>query len=92
MDPHVVEVEGEDLAAVVSQLPRPETLPDGAVLCVHAGRSRRWLGKLLAPRDAPPAHAIGSALLALGYVNVHATTLTRKGDRPAIVGQVPPRS
>ena len=66
----VIEVEGDDVDGVAPQLPRAETLPPGTRLVVHAGKSRRWLGKLFPPRDAPPLGAIGSALLARGYVNI----------------------
>lgn len=74
MDPArvTVEVDGHDVGTVAPQLPRAETLPPGTRLVVFAGKSRGWLGKLLPPRGAPPLSAIGSSLLARGYVNVGA--------------------
>jgi hypothetical protein len=67
-----IEVDGHDVGSVAPQLPRAETLAPGTTLVVFAGKSRRWLGKLLPPRGAPPLSAIGSSLVARGYVNVGA--------------------
>jgi hypothetical protein len=74
MDPTrlTIEVDGDDVGMVAPQLPRAESLPLGTRLVVLAGKSRGWLGKLLPPRGAPPLSAIGSSLLARGYVNVGA--------------------
>ena len=66
----VIEAEGHDVATVAPQIPRAETLPPGTHVVVSAGKSRGWLGKMLPPRDAPPAAALGSALLARGYVRI----------------------
>jgi hypothetical protein len=68
----MIEVDGEDLRSVASQLPRAESLAPGTRLVVFAGKSRGWLGKVLPPRGAPPLSTIGSALLARGYVNLGA--------------------
>ncbi len=67
-----IEVHGSDVRAVAPQLPRAESLAPGTRVVAFAGKSRRWLGKLLPPRDAPPLAAIGSALLARGYGNIGA--------------------
>jgi hypothetical protein len=66
----VIEVEGDDIESVASQIPRAESLPAGTRLVALAGKSRGWLGKLLPPRHAPPLAAIGSALLARGFVEI----------------------
>lgn len=68
----VLEVEGHDVDDVAPQIPRAETLEPGTRLVALAGKSRGWLGKLLPPRGAPPLSAIGSALLARGYVEIGA--------------------
>jgi hypothetical protein len=68
----VIEVEGDDVESVAPQIPRAETIAAGTRVVVLAGKSRRWLGKLLPPRGAPPGAAIGSALLVRGYVNIGA--------------------
>jgi hypothetical protein len=78
-----IEVEGDDLESVARQFPRAETLAPGTRLVAFAGRSRRWLGKLFPPRGAPPVSAMGSALLARGYVNVGAG---EDGGRAAVWG------
>jgi hypothetical protein len=72
MDPTrlTIEVDGRDVDSVAPQIPRAETLPAGTRLVVFAGKSRGWFGKLLPPRSAPPLSAIGSSLVARGYVNV----------------------
>ena len=68
----VIEVDGDDVDGVAPQIPRAETLPPGTRVIALAGKSRGWLGKLLPPRGAPPLSAIGSALLARGYVAIGA--------------------
>jgi hypothetical protein len=82
-----IEVEGDDVRAVAAQLPRAETLQAGTRVVVFAGKTRRWLGKLLPPRDAPPLAAIGSALLARGYVNI---TAGMESGRAAVWGDSGP--
>ena len=72
MEKLAIQVEGNDVAAVARQIPRAETLEPGTRVVVFAGKSRGWLGKLLPPRGAPPLAAIGSALLARGYVGTSA--------------------
>jgi hypothetical protein len=78
-----IEVEGDDVDAVAPQIPRAESLGPGTRLVVLAGKSRRWLGSLLPARDAPPLAAIGSALLARGYVCIGAG---QEGGRAAAWG------
>jgi hypothetical protein len=79
----VIEVDGHDVDTVAPQLPRAETLAPGTRIVVVAGKSRGWLGKLL-PRDAPPVSAIGSALLARGFVAIAAG---EQAGRPAASGE-----
>ena len=69
-----IEVDGEDVESVAAQLPRAETLAPGTRVDVLGGKSRRWLGKVLPPRGAPPSGVIGSALLARGYVGIRVGT------------------
>jgi len=78
-----IEVDGQDVGSVAPQLPRAETLSPGTRLVVFAGKSRGWLAKLLPPRGAPPLSAIGSSLLARGYVDVGAGEI---GGRVAVWG------
>jgi hypothetical protein len=66
----VFEVDGDDAATVAAQLPGADTLAPGTRVVVLGGKSRGWLGKVLPPRGAPPPGAIGSALLARGYVGI----------------------
>ena len=82
-----IEVDGDDVDAVAPQLARAETLAPGTRVIVFAGKSRGWLGKLLPPRGAPPPSAIGSALLARGYVNVGAG---EENGRAAVWGDSSP--
>jgi hypothetical protein len=79
-----IEVDGDDVEGVASQLPSAETLAPGTRVVVLAGKSRGWLGKLLPPRGAPPLAAIGSALLARGYVRIGAG---EDGGRSAVWGE-----
>jgi hypothetical protein len=67
----VVEVEGDDVARIAAQIPRAETLGAGTRVVV-AGKAKGWLGKILGARGGPPLHAMGSALLARGYVAIGA--------------------
>jgi hypothetical protein len=87
MDRVVVEVEGNDVESVAPQIPRAETLEPGTRLVAFAGKSRGWLGKLLPPRGAPPLAAIGSALLARGYVEIGGG---EEDGRAAVWGERPP--
>ncbi len=79
----VVEATGDDLARVAGEIPRAETLERGTRVVVFAGKSRGWLGKLLASKGAP-ASALGSALLARGYVSVGAG---EEDGRPCVWGE-----
>ena len=77
MDRVVIEVEGDDVDGVAPQIPGAETLAPGTRLVVLAGKSRGWLGKLLPrARSLRRSAAIGSALLARGYVERR-----RRGER-----------
>jgi hypothetical protein len=71
MDRVVIEAAGDDVASVAAQIPRAESLAKGTRVVVFAGKARGWFGKMLARGDAPMS-AIGSALLARGYVDVRA--------------------
>jgi hypothetical protein len=82
----VVEVEGEDVASVAAQIPRADTLEPGTRVVVYAGKTRGWLGRILPPKNAPPMSAIGSALLALGYVGLGAG---QEGGRLAVWAAAP---
>ena len=79
----VVEVVGDELEAVLPQIPRSETLPPATRLVLRT-KSRGWLGKIL-PREnqsLPPAWA--TALLARGYVQIEAGSADGK---PAVWGE-----
>ena len=72
MDRVVIEAQGEDdLARVAARIPRADSLAKGTRVVVFAGKSRGWLGKML-PRNEAPMSAIGSALLARGFVGIGA--------------------
>jgi hypothetical protein len=79
-----IEVDGDDVETVTSQIPSAETIAPQTRLVVLAGKSRGWLDKLLPPRNAPPKAAIGSALLARGYVRIGAGD---EGGRSAVWGE-----
>ncbi|MGO8998280.1 MAG: hypothetical protein ACLQVI_33595 [Polyangiaceae bacterium] len=79
-----IEVDGDDVESVAAQIPSADTMAPGTRLVVFAGKSRRWLGKLLPPRGAPPLAAIGSALLARGYVGIGGG---EESGRTAVWGQ-----
>jgi hypothetical protein len=69
MDRVVIEAVGDDVARIAAEIPRAETLAKGTRVVVFAGKSRGWFGKMLA-RGGAPMSAIGSALLARGYVGL----------------------
>jgi hypothetical protein len=71
MDRIVIEAEGDDAGHIAAQLPRADSLATGTRVVVFAGKSRGWLGKMLARREAPMS-ALGSALLARGYSQITA--------------------
>ncbi len=71
MDRVVIEAVADDVASIAAQIPRAESLAKGTRVVVFSGKSRGWFGKMLARRDAPMS-AVGSALLARGFVNVGA--------------------
>jgi hypothetical protein len=76
----VLEVTGEDVDSLAAQIPPASTLEPGTCVVVRA-KARGLLSKLLAP--AIPAHALGSAVLARGYVDVRAAEDDAPG-RPSV--------
>lgn len=82
----IVETDEEDLASLLAQIPDPAELPAGTRVVVYGSKSKRGLGRLLPTRRTTPAHAIGSALLARGYVGIRAEM---ESERQGTSGEVP---
>ena len=85
-EPVLVEVDEEDLAPLTARLPKPAALASGTRVVVYGSKSKRGLGRLLALRKAAPPEVIGSALLALGYVNIR---VEMENERQGTSGEVP---
>jgi hypothetical protein len=87
-EPVTVEVDEEDLAPLAAQIPKAEGLAPGTRVVVYGSKSKRGLGRLLPLRKTVPPQVIGSALLALGYVNIRAEMEKERqgtsGEAPAV--------
>ena len=84
--PMIVEVDEEDIASLLAQIPDPAALPPGTRVVVYGTKSKRGLGRLLPTRKTAPGHTIGSALLARGYVGIRAEM---ESERQGTSGEVP---
>ena len=80
----IVEVDGDTLERVASQIPRADTLEPGTRVVVRA-KSRGWLAKVVGTREQGPNPVYGSALLVRGYLRIGAGD---EGGRAATWGEV----
>jgi hypothetical protein len=79
----VIEAEGDDVLSIAAQIPRAESMAPGSRVVIFPGKARGWIVKMFARHEAPLS-ALGSALLARGYVRIGAG---EEAGRPCVWGE-----